>query len=119
GSFEIDGFRLSPHGESIALFTEREDDGSVCHVGPIGGPYVAFDADDAVFIDDRRALLLAQGPTGVTLKQIEIAATSTVVREHQLAGIRSGSLSFDERTAAWALTGPDRDNQLVRVAGTA
>ncbi|HKB10570.1 MAG TPA: M48 family metalloprotease, partial [Vicinamibacterales bacterium] len=118
-SFDIDGFRLSPHGESIALFTEREDDGSVCHVGPIGGPYVAFDADDAVFIDDRRALLLAQGPTGVTLKQIEIAATSTVVRQHQLAGIRSGSLSFDERTAAWALTGPDRDNQLVRVAGTA
>src|SRR5262249_56577866 len=31
-SFDIDGFRLSPHGESIALFTEREDDGSGLHV---------------------------------------------------------------------------------------
>jgi len=117
--FGVTGLRLSPTGRTVGLASVNED-GATFHVGPAGGPFAVFDADDAVFMDDDHVLLLERHPsTGATLREVAIGATSSVVFEHHLTDISGADLFFDARTHTWAVFGHDHDGLFVRVTGTA
>ena len=116
--FAVDGFRLSPGGTSVALLADNDDEETVIRVGPIGGPFTAFDADDAVFVDDAQALLLAYKDNAVTITQLAVGATPVVVRQQHLPVSRAGHLSFDRRAGTWTFAGSTGDDRFVRVTGS-
>jgi len=110
--------RVSPNGRAFAVSTESDDEETTFHVGRAGGPLTPFDADDAVFIDDNRALLLQHhAGSGASVRQIAIGQTSSVVRERECAGMIGAVLSVDAARGTWTLVGRSRDGHLLRVTG--
>ena len=117
--FDVTGLRLSPTGRTVALASRNEDEQAIFRLGPPGGPFAVFDADEAVFEDDDHVLLLERHhSSGAALREVAIGAPSPVVFEHHVAGISGADLFFDARTHTWAVFGHEPDGQLVRVTGT-
>jgi len=112
------GIHLSPRGRSIAVATENEDEETTYHVGRAGGRLTPFDADDVVFLDDDRALLLALGASkGAIVREIAIGDATAAVAERRIDDVIDARLSFDAASRTWTLLGHTRERHIVRVAG--
>jgi Zn-dependent protease with chaperone function len=103
-SFDVSDLWLSPTGRHVAIASEDKDEEVVIHAGPAGGRLTEFVAEDAVFVDERRVLLLDRGRRASTLRVVDLDAGNVDVwsREVPVSGAR---LSFDRASARWRLLG--------------
>src|SRR6185295_18337315 len=58
--FYVSGMWLSPAGTHVAFGSEDAEEETTIHAGRVGGPLTDFTADDAIFVDEGRLLLLEQ-----------------------------------------------------------
>ena len=113
---DISDLRISPTGRSVALATENQHEETTFHVGRTGGPLVPLDADDLVFVDDDRLLLLGRDHDATILREAAIDHGTQIVRQHRLTGVDSARLSFDGLAQQWVVVGITQ-RQVVRIAG--
>ena len=112
------GLHLSPHGHSIAVASENEDEETTYYIGRAGGRLTPFDADDVVFLDDDRALLLELGRSkDAIVRQVAIGDATVVVAERRIDDVIDARLSYDAASTTWTLVGHTREHDIVRVAG--
>lgn len=111
------GLKLGPGGRFVAIVSENDDEQSIFHVGPAGGRLVEFEADEGVFVGDRHMLLVASGRSGTTVRDLELADPSVVVREQRIASLASGRLSVDTVSGRWSLIGSGDQDDIVNVQG--
>ena len=109
--------KLGPGGRFVAIVSENNDEQSVFHVGPTGGPLIAFEADEGVFVGDRHMLLVAGNRSGTIVRDLELANPSAVVREQRIASLASGRLSVDTVSGRWSVIGSGDHDDVVNVEG--
>ncbi|HEX6465268.1 MAG TPA: M48 family metalloprotease, partial [Vicinamibacterales bacterium] len=122
---QIGTLKLSPHGVLAAAAREiyEEDDPATdaplrtFQVAEAGQPPVPYDADDLVFVDDRRVLILTRDKTSTELREIDVAS-KTIVWRQDVPLIRLARLSYQSASQRWTILGRDIDSGFVRVIGT-
>src|SRR5207247_9566182 len=82
--FSADTVRVSPDGRFVALGSEDEEERITFHVGVAGRALQEFDADEAIFVDDRMLLLMINGADQITLRALALGASSAVVWEQSV-----------------------------------
>ena len=116
--YRATSIHLSPRGRSIAVVSENEDEETTYHLGRAGARLTPFDADDVVFLDDDRALLVELGQSnGAIVREVAISDASAVVAERRIDDVIDARLSFDAASKTWTLLGHTRERHIVRVAG--
>jgi hypothetical protein len=119
--FPVSHLRLSPSGRHVAVVpvdrTMGADEPMPFHVGPAGGDLTPIEADDLIFLDDERALVLQSTPEGAELRVMRTGESRDVEWRQRVPGIVGSSLAFRESTKKWRLLGWDRSHGLVRVEG--
>jgi Zn-dependent protease with chaperone function len=114
--FEVIEARLSPTGRLVALSSEDDDEQVTIHAGPAAGPLVSFDADEALFVDDARLLLLERQRSATLLRLLALDRVSREVWSRRLP-LWAVHLSFDRATATWHLLGRNEADDIIRVSG--
>ena len=121
--FEVGSVSLSPHGELVAVAREEDDERprrgtSLFYAGRPTSELSPIEAVDFVFVDDRRALTLANVDGGLEVREIVFDAKPRVQSREVLAGFRTGELryrGFDDR---WIVLGRTDESRFVRAEGT-
>ena len=109
---------LSPTGRSIAVVSENDDEETTYHLGRAGTRLTPFAADDVVFVDDDRALMVEVGTAkGAIVREVAIGDTVAIVAERRIDDLLDARLSFDRSSDTWMVTGRTGGRQIVRVAG--
>jgi hypothetical protein len=72
-------------------------------------------ADDLLFVDDDRLLVLVQRDDGTELRELEMGAPPTVVWQQHVPELRAASLFV--RAGRWRLLGSARPHDIVRAEG--
>jgi len=114
--FEVRALRLSPDGVFVALGSENKDDETTIHAGRAGGPLTDFTADDAVFVDEGRLLLLERQRGATVLRVVDLRRENREVwsLRSPLSAVR---LLFNRASNEWRLLGWN-DGDIVSTAGT-
>jgi hypothetical protein len=114
--FEATQLWLSPTGRYVALSSEDEQERMTIHAGPAGGSLTAFEADEAVFVDEGRLLLLERQRTGAVLRVVNLERGSREIWSRPVA-LRAGSVSIDRSSNRWQLLGWNDAGDIVSVTG--
>jgi Zn-dependent protease with chaperone function len=122
-AFEVGSVSLSPHGELVALAREEDEDrprrgASVFYAGRPTAELSPIEAVDFVFVDDRRALTLANVDGGLEVREIVFDAKPRVQSREVLAGFRTGELRYRGADDRWIVLGRNDESRLVRAEGT-
>jgi heat shock protein HtpX len=115
------GIRLSPDGRVVAAALQPEDDPgipSTFHVGRAGRVPVAFQAEDLVFVDSDRIVLLDADENGTTLRMANLAAPEEPQWSVHAADLVAPSLSVDIAAMRWRVMGWTAARGLARAEGT-
>jgi hypothetical protein len=114
--FVVSALRLSPAGQFVALASENEDEQLTIHAGPAGGPLTVFTADEAVFVDEGRLLLLEQQRGASALRVVDLHGAN-----HDEWSLRvplpASQLLFDGASGEWRILGRNDDGDIVSAAG--
>ena len=114
--FEAGIMWISPNGRYLALSSDDEREQSIIHAGLAGGGLTEVAADEAVFIDESRLLVLERQLRASTLHVIDLAAgnhdqwTLSVPVSWPL-------LSIDRRSQTWRLVGHGADGNFAGAEG--
>ena len=108
--------RLSPEGRYIAVGKEDERDETTIHAGRIGGSLTAFSADDAVFVDERRLLLLERLSGTTRLRLVDLARASDDVWMLSVP-VQRARLSLDRASQRWWLLGWSASGDIASATG--
>jgi hypothetical protein len=114
------GIRLSPDGRVLAAALEPEDDPAIpstFHVGRAGRAPVAFQAEDLIFVDSDRIVLVDAGERGTTLRMVDLAAPEEPQWSVYAADLVAPSLSVDGAAMRWRVMGWTAARGLVRAEG--
>ncbi len=114
--FEVIEARLSPTGRRVALSSEDDDERVTIHAGPAGGPLASFEADEALFVDDARLLLLERQRSATLLRLLTLDGGGREVWSRRLP-LWAVRLSFDRSTNSWYVLGRDDADDIIRVSG--
>jgi Zn-dependent protease with chaperone function len=114
------GIRLSPDGRVVAAALEPDDPAipSTFHVGRAGRAPVAVQAEDLVFVDSDRIVLVDAGESGTTLRMVSLAAPEERQWSVHAADLVAPSLSIDIAAMRWRVMGWTAARGLVRAEGT-
>lgn len=114
--FEPSSVSLSPAGQYVAIASEDEREQSSIHAGPAGRTLTEFMADDAVFLDESRLLLVERQPRASVLRVVDLAAENR--EQWQLSvPVSWGEMSIDRASRTWRLTGQNAAGDLVSAEG--
>ena len=113
----IHSFKVSSDGRFVALLSSAEGVGSRVHVGPLGGPFVDFVAEDAEFLADNRLALLKAGRAGATVVEVSPDGV-TRLREQHVPGIVGPDLVARSNPPGWRVLGW-RGDEMVAADGDA
>jgi Zn-dependent protease with chaperone function len=117
-SFDSSAVRFSPSGRVAAFTEEREDEEDTMltfHVGNVGSPLVAVNADDLAFVDDERALVLVKGRDDLEIREIGAAAPTEIRWRQTLPLLAGAHVWFDPADATWTVLGWSRSSDVVRL----
>jgi Zn-dependent protease with chaperone function len=121
---QIATLRLSPHGALAAVVKEIYEDDAMADIPPRvfqvaqpGLPLARYDADDLVFVDDQRALMVARVGNAAELREIDVASKAIVWRQ-DLPLVRLPLLSWQAQAERWTILGRTEDGGFVRLTGT-
>lgn len=119
--FYVSDLRLSPNGRRIALISYgdgRDDTVQAFHVGVAGQPLARIAADDVVFLDDERLLLMRTEDSVTAIEALALGDdTQQVVWQTSVKGMYPFRLTGNSQTHAWAILGTSDDDEIVRVEG--
>jgi hypothetical protein len=115
--FGVSTLRLSPAGHYFAVGAESEDEQTTIHAGSAGSPLKAFTADDAVFVDEGRLLLLERQRNASVLRLIDLHQENRDLWSLRVP-LSAADLLFDGASSEWRLLGWNEDRDIVSVAGT-
>lgn len=116
--FDVSDLRVSSSGRYVALLSTHDDeDLTTVHAGRAGGPYTELAADEAVFVDEARLLLLARQRSGTTLRLVSLENDSHELWTRRLPDLFATRLWFDEGTASWRLLGWNDEHDIVSAVG--
>jgi Zn-dependent protease with chaperone function len=113
----VHAFKVSSDARFVALFSSVESGASRVHVGPMGGPFVDFAAEDAEFLADNRLALLSAGGAGATVVEITPDGV-TRLREQHVPGIVGPHLVARANGQGWRVLGW-RGDEMVAADGDA
>jgi Zn-dependent protease with chaperone function len=114
--FEVSSLRLSPEGRYIAVATEDQKERTTIHAGRVGGSLMAFTADEAAFVDERRLLLLERLSSTTLLRLIDLARGPDDVWTLSVLVQRAGLL-FDRASQRWSLLGWSASGDIATATG--
>ena len=105
---------LSPSGLAVAVMGDEEQEQAI-HVGRPGQALKEFRGSAALFIDDRRLLILDShsGETGLQLVNLDTLA----VTWEKTLDVTSATLSIDRAATTWQLLGYSGKGRFVRITG--
>lgn len=112
--------RLSPDGRVVAAVLEPRDPAlpSTFHVARAGEVPAAYQAQDLVFVDNERIVLVDAGASGTTLRMESFAGAGEPGWSAHAGDLVAPSLSIDIVTRRWRLMGWTTARALVRTEGT-
>jgi Zn-dependent protease with chaperone function len=113
----VDVVRVSPSGRFVALGFEDDDENRSFHIGAAGGPMQQMAADEVLFIDDERLLLMNHDAETSILRVLSLTPSSKVVWEQATPRLYAPHLSADAATHRWQIVGSTPDSTVVRVEG--
>ena len=114
--FQVGRMWLSPAAGAIALASEDRDEKISIHAGRVGGPLADFEADDAVFVDERRLLLIEEEPGLSILRVVDLGMDDRETWRLRVP-IESSRLWIDRTSATWRLLGSDSNGDIARAEG--
>jgi heat shock protein HtpX len=114
--FEANGLWVSPDGRYVALSSEDEEERTTIHAGPAGGPLTDFAADEAVFVDRGRLLLLERHRTTAALRLVDLESGNREIWSRRVR-IWAGALSISRLSNTWRLLGMNESGNLSSVVG--
>jgi Zn-dependent protease with chaperone function len=112
--------RLSPGGArlaALAVNASETDDSLTFHVGRPGEPLSPIIADDFVFLDDSRALVIRPEDAGTELRELSLDPKPAIAWRVSIADVHRARLSIRPGTSRWRLLGWNRERHIVRVEG--
>ena len=113
--FSVSALRISPAGGFVALDSESEDERTTVHAGPVGGALRDFAADEAIFMDEGRLLLLDRQRRNSILRAVDLRGSD--LKEWSLSvPVAWADLSFDPASRGWRLLGWN-DGDIVSATG--
>ncbi len=110
---------LSPGAGAMAAGEGEEYDGGRYHVGRPGQALHPVPADDAVFVDDQRLLVISTNPPDyevTTLSLIDVDGPATPIWQQQLA-VSGGVIAIDRGGSRWRVLGRGGPGQILAVEG--
>jgi Zn-dependent protease with chaperone function len=114
--FEVVSLRLAPAGRFVAVGTEGEKEQTTIHAGRLGGSLTAFTADAAVFVDERRLLLLERLSGTSSLRLVDLAGGPDEVWNLSVP-VQRARLSFDRASQRWSLLGWNASGDIATATG--
>ena len=100
----------------MALASENEDEQPTIHAGLAGGPLTVFTADEAVFVDEGRLLLLEQHRGASALRVVDLRGEHRDEWSLQVP-LSASQLLFDSVSGEWRILGRNDDGDIVSAAG--
>ena len=115
--FAVTDMLLSPAGRHVALGSEDADEVTTIHAGPIGGPLVDFRADEAIFVDEARLLLIERQRGASILRVVDLERPAADIWSRRLPFV-AYRLSLDRSSRTWHLFGSSDTGDIVTASGT-
>lgn len=114
--FEPIALWLSPQGGYVALSKEEALDQTTIHAGRAGGPLAEFTADDAVFLDETRLVLVEQQPHTSVLHLVDLGAANRKIWSLRVP-LSWAELSVDRSSERWGLLGWNAAGEIAGAEG--
>jgi len=114
--FVVSEMSLSPAGRYATFASEDQNEEITIHAGPIHGPWESFAADQAVFVDAARLLLLDSQRGASTLRVVDLEHGAREVWSRQVPFFAE-HVSVDRASMRWQLLGWNADRDIVSVTG--
>ncbi|HEV3214575.1 MAG TPA: M48 family metallopeptidase [Vicinamibacterales bacterium] len=114
--FESSFLCLSPKGRYVALGSEDASDLRTIHAGLAGRPLADFMADDAVFVEEGRLLLLERQPHASVLRLVNLDAGDHDVWSLSVP-LWWADLAIDRSSEQWRLLGWNAAGKIVSAEG--
>jgi hypothetical protein len=114
--FEVSGMWLSPAGTHVALGSEDQDEATTIRAGRVGGELTDFKADEAIFVDEGRLLLLEHLRGASVLRLVDLNEKKQDVWSRRFP-LSSASMGFDRSSSEWRLLGWSADRDIVSEVG--
>ena len=105
---------LSPSGLAVAVMGDEDQEHAI-HVGKPGQALKEFRGNAALFIDDRRLLILDSVPGRAGLQLVDVDRLAATWEK--TLDITSGALSIDRAATTWQVLGYSGKGRLVRITG--
>jgi Zn-dependent protease with chaperone function len=115
--FAVTDMLLSPAGRYVALASEDADEITTIHAGPVGAPLASFRADEAIFVDEGRLLLVERQRSASMLRLVSLERAGADVWSRRLA-FAAYRLSLDRSSKTWHLFGSSETGEIVVASGT-
>ena len=119
--FAADSLQLSPRGRLVAVLQEtydrRQDVETIFHVGRVGERLTAVSADDLVFVDEERVLIVHDAGDGVELTEADARTVETPTWRMRIADLSDPQLSLDATAGRWRVLGWTDEHGAVAVRG--
>ena len=120
-ALDVDNLWLSPAGGYFAVRTEDQNEELTIHAGRVGGALRAFIAEDALFVDEGRLLLLERPRRSSMLRVVDLETgnevwsrsvplSAAVCRSnvHRRRGACSAGPATERSPASWDASAPRR-----------
>ena len=114
--FDASELWLSPSGRFVALASENSEEQIAIHAGRAGGGLDTFEADEAMFVDEGRLLLLGRQRSATVLRVVDLESGNREVWSRRLP-LWAVRLSFNRTSGAWRLLGWNDTGDIASVAG--
>jgi heat shock protein HtpX len=114
--FDATGLSLSPGGGYVAIASEDRREQVTIHAGAAGGSLTTFEADQAMFVEEGRLLLLERQRTGVVLRLIDLQSAAHEVWAKRVS-MASGRLAVSPASGMWRLLGWDDEGNIASISG--
>jgi Zn-dependent protease with chaperone function len=115
--FEVTEMSLSPGGRFASFQSEDSNEDVTIHAGPINGPFASFAADQAVFVDEARVLLVDSRRGTSTLRVVDLEQAGREVWSRQVP-FYAEHVMVDRASRCWQLLGWNDNRDIVSVTGT-
>ena len=114
--FQVTELWLSPNLSHVAVGSEDKDERTTVHAGRTGGPLRSFAADEAIFVDEARLLLLDRQPEASVLRVVDLEGGGGEAWSRRVP-LSSVHLSFARSSQRWRLLGWNEDGDIASVEG--
>jgi Zn-dependent protease with chaperone function len=117
--FHASAIRLSPSGRTVLVTSSdhADDYRPIFHVGRVGSRLSRMEADEIVFADDDRLIVLDAGEENADVREVHVDAPEEVLWQQRVEGMTSPVLSYRPSSRTWQLLGADMDGGIVRASG--